>query len=149
MTYHSKRYVYNNEDEDKSPNILHMSEFTSSFGLVSLFNCISFIIKKTDEILFGLMLVEDKKANTFPKYIYPKVNIIPWLLFELAYFEAGAQHIGHYVNGTSLIFLLINLYPLYDSFEQRLTFPLDLVWFFCLIVTLRVYFHAKAIFVQQ
>ena len=38
-----------------------------------------------------------KRLHTFPKDICPKVNVISWLEFELAYFKAAVQHlILHY-----------------------------------------------------
>ena len=39
-----------------------------------------------------------KGINTFPKIISPKVNVITWLEFELAYFEAAVQHFTHYTT---------------------------------------------------
>ena len=37
---------------------------------------------------------------SFPKDIGPKVNVIAWLEFELAYLEAAVQHFSHYTTGT-------------------------------------------------
>ena len=48
------------------------------------------------------MILFKKKAggiwgfNTFPKDICPKVNVLLWLEFELAYFETVVQHFSHY-----------------------------------------------------
>ena len=62
---------------------------------------------------------KDKGVHTFPKGIYPKVNVIARLEFELAYYDSAvhcfnhyttktplynfpAEHINHYTMGTSL-----------------------------------------------
>ena len=36
--------------------------------------------------------------HTFPKIIRPKLNVIPRLEFELAYFEAAVQHFIYYAK---------------------------------------------------
>ena len=36
-----------------------------------------------------------REVHTFSKCICLKVNIIAWLEFELAYFEAAVQHFNH------------------------------------------------------
>ena len=43
----------------------------------------------------------DKEIHTFLKGIRLKVNLIVWLEFELAYFEAAIQQFIHYAVGTS------------------------------------------------
>ena len=35
---------------------------------------------------------------TFPKGISPKVNVIAWLEFELAYYDVKVQHVNHYAT---------------------------------------------------
>ena len=38
----------------------------------------------------------EKGVHTFLKGISPKVNVIAWLVLELAYFEAAVQYFSHY-----------------------------------------------------
>ena len=40
-------------------------------------------------------------VHTFPKGICPKVNIIAWLEFELAYHESAVHRLNHYTTGTT------------------------------------------------
>ena len=42
------------------------------------------------------------RVHTFPKGISPKVNVIAWLEFELAYFEAVVKHFNNYITWSSL-----------------------------------------------
>ena len=35
---------------------------------------------------------EDKGVHTFPKGICPKVNVIGWLEYELAYYDSTVHH---------------------------------------------------------
>ena len=46
-------------------------------------------------ILFNPLLVGGKRVNVFPKGIRPKINIIEGLEFELDYFVAAFQPLGH------------------------------------------------------
>ena len=41
--------------------------------------------------------------HAFSKGISPKVNVIMWVEFELAYFEASFQNFSHYTSWTSVI----------------------------------------------
>ena len=54
----------------------------------------------------------DKRIHTFPKN--SKVNVIAWLKFQLAFFEAAVQHVNHYVTG--------NLLESFFWFEELVTF---------------------------
>ena len=42
-----------------------------------------------------------KGLYTFPKVICPKMNVIPWLEFELADYDVTVQYISHYATGIS------------------------------------------------
>ena len=42
--------------------------------------------------------LEYKEIHTFPKGIYPKVNILAWLEFELAYYDPAVQRFNHYTT---------------------------------------------------
>ena len=44
-----------------------------------------------------------KVVHTFLKDISPKVNVIAWMVFELAYNDSAVQHLSLYAMGTSLI----------------------------------------------
>ena len=41
----------------------------------------------------------NKDVLNFPKIIYPKLNVLTWRTFKLAYFEAAVQYFCHYVTG--------------------------------------------------
>ena len=43
---------------------------------------------------------EDKEVHIFPKGIYPKVNIIARLEFELAYYDVAVQCFNNYTKRT-------------------------------------------------
>ena len=43
----------------------------------------------------------NKGVHIFPKDTNPKVNIIAWMEFEPAYYDAAVQHISHYTTKTS------------------------------------------------
>ena len=45
-------------------------------------------------------LIEWSGVHNLPKGIDPKVTVITWLDFKLAYFEAAVQHFGHYATRT-------------------------------------------------
>ena len=44
---------------------------------------------------------ENKGVHNFTKSIYPKVNIIEWLMFKLTNYNDTVQHVSHHVTGTS------------------------------------------------
>ena len=41
---------------------------------------------------------EDKEVHTFPEGIYPKVNVIALLEFELAYYDSAVQRFNPYTT---------------------------------------------------
>ena len=43
---------------------------------------------------------EDKGGYTFPKDIYPKVNVIARLEFELTYYDSAVHRFNHYTTRT-------------------------------------------------
>ena len=43
---------------------------------------------------------EDKWAHSFPKAICPKVNVIAWLEFELAFYDSVVHPFNHYTTRT-------------------------------------------------
>ena len=59
-------------------------------------------IRKTILIIAG-----DKGVYAFPKSINPKVNVIAWLEFELAYYDVTVQHFNHYTTGNPLDITII------------------------------------------
>ena len=53
----------------------------------------------------------NKGVDIFPKSKNPKVNLIAWLEFELAWYNVSGLYISHYVMRTSLgVFSFIPLY---------------------------------------
>ena len=48
------------------------------------------------------MGVRDKEVHTLPKDISPKINVIAWLAFELAYYDFAVQHVSHYALDRTL-----------------------------------------------
>ena len=42
----------------------------------------------------------DNGVLIFLKGIYPKVTVIAWLEFELAYYDVAVQCVSHYTTGT-------------------------------------------------
>ena len=81
-----------------------------SYWLVSLFNGISTFVGYLMPKIFSKKWYylthswEDKRVHTFPKGICPKVNIIAWLEYELAYYDSTVHRFNHY---TTIVFLLI------------------------------------------
>ena len=74
-------------------------------GLVSLFNGISTLCRlfNTKAILLKDQYYlthcwEDKGGHTFPKGIYPKVNVIARLENELAYYDSAVHRFNHYTT---------------------------------------------------
>ena len=45
----------------------------------------------------------DMGVHTFPKSISSRVKEIPWLEFELVYYDIIVQHISHYVTKAPLL----------------------------------------------
>ena len=43
---------------------------------------------------------EDKGVHIFPKGICPKVNVIAWLEYELAYYDSAVHRFNHYTTRT-------------------------------------------------
>ena len=85
------------------------------FGLVSLFNGISNLFRlfnakailPEEQLWYYLTHSwEDKGVHTFPKGIFPKVNVIAWLEYELAYYDSAVQRFNHYTTRTPPIVLL-------------------------------------------
>ena len=81
----------------------------SWFGLVSLFKwhinlCRLFNAKDIllEEQLFNYLTDswEDKRVHTFPKGIYPKVNVIARLEYELAFYDSAVHCFNHYTTRT-------------------------------------------------
>ena len=77
--------------------------------LVSLFNGISTLFRlfNAKAILLEKQLWyylthsrEDKRVNTIPKGICPKVNVIARLEYELAYYESAVHRFNHYTTRT-------------------------------------------------
>ena len=85
------------------------SEKESRFGLVSLFNGISTfvgyfnaeaILLEEQSWYYLTHSWEDKGVHTFPKGICPKVNVIAWLEYELAYYDSVVHRFNHYTTRT-------------------------------------------------
>ena len=51
-------------------------------------------------------------VHTFPKGISSKVNVIPWLEFELTYFKLTVQHFRSYAMETPYSWILLSLLQL-------------------------------------
>ena len=62
------------------------------FNGMSTFMSQSHPCRRTAAIIFNPLL-EDKGVHIFPKGIYPKVNIIVWLVFELVYYNLAVQQL--------------------------------------------------------
>ena len=108
LTSSSKQYCYIAREVDTQ--ILLCNNLYALVSLVSLFNRIStFIGYLMPKPFFwknrsGTIWSIDRRirgAHTFPKDICPKVNIITWLDFELAYYDSAIQHFNHYTTRTS------------------------------------------------
>ena len=77
------------------------------FGLVSLFNGIStfmdcFILVEEQWWYYSTYSWGNKRIYTFPKGISPRVDIIVWLEFELAYKDVRVLHISHCTMGNPI-----------------------------------------------
>ena len=46
-----------------------------------------------------------KRVHTFSKGISPKVNVVAWLEFELAYYDVVVWNVSHYATVTLLPFI--------------------------------------------
>ena len=83
---------------------LERDRFVFCFVFVFLFNGIStFVSYSMLKISFQYYLIhswEDKRVHTFPKSIFPKVNVIARLEFEYAY---SVQRFNHYTTRTPLL----------------------------------------------
>ena len=62
----------------------------------------------------------DKRIHDFLKDIYPKVAVIAWLDFELAYYDVVARHASHYAKGnpSPIIIIIIIIYLKLYKFVQ-------------------------------
>ena len=81
----------------------------SATSLVSLFNGISTLFRLFNakaillEEQYWYYLThswEDKGVHTFPKGIFPKVNVIARLEYELAYYDSAVYRFNHYTKRT-------------------------------------------------
>ena len=72
--------------------------FLWNTNLRGLFNTKTILGKKTVVLLFNYLL-GGWKTNTVPKSISPKVNLIVWLEFKLAYYNLSVQYFSHYATG--------------------------------------------------
>ena len=94
----------------------HLESATNTFwfGLISLFNGISTFVG----YLMPKPFSEKNRSGTtypiagrirvfisFPKGICPKVNVIAWLEYELAYYDSVSQRVNHYAMRTHPIIL--------------------------------------------
>ena len=70
--------------------------------LLGLFNATSILLERQLWYILTHSL-EDMGVHTFLKTIYPKVNVIARLEFELAYYDSTTQRLNHY---TSSFFVL-------------------------------------------
>ena len=67
-------------------------------------------LQKNSDDIIQLLTKRNKGFLIFPKGISPKVNVILWLVFELAYHNVTIQHVSHYTMGThtlSLVYIYI------------------------------------------
>ena len=74
-----------------------------NINLLGLFNAKSILLKEQ----YWYYLThgwEDKGVHTFTKGICPKVNVIAWLEFELAYYDSAVQRFNHYAMRTPSFF---------------------------------------------
>ena len=90
------------------------------FGLVSLFNGISTlfrlfnakaILPEEQQLYYLTHSWENKGAHTFPKGICPKVNVIAWLEYELAYYDSAVHRFNHRFTRRGLPPKLFNCVP--------------------------------------
>ena len=51
---------------------------------------------------------DDKGVHAFPKGICPKVNIIAWLGFELAYYDSVDHRFNHYTTKAPPTWLILS-----------------------------------------
>ena len=79
------------------------------FGLVSLFNGISTLFRlfnakaillEEQEWYYLTHSWEDKGVHTFPKGIWPKMNVIARLEYEFAYYDSAVHRFNHYNTRT-------------------------------------------------
>ena len=57
-------------------------------------------ILKSGNLLKAPRRWEDKEVHTFPKDICPRVNLVAWLEFELAYYDSAVQLFNPYTMRT-------------------------------------------------
>ena len=72
---------------------------TSSFIFTKIIVCF-FVYFSGISIINLINSWANKVVHSFHKGIRPKVNIIAWLGFELAYYNVAFQHINHYTTET-------------------------------------------------
>ena len=63
-------------------------------NLFRLFNAKAILLK--EQWYYLTHKLEDKGVHTFPKGIYPKVNVIARLEYELAYYDSAVHRFNHY-----------------------------------------------------
>ena len=68
---------------------------------------------------------EDKGVYNFPKGIYPKVNVIARLEFELSYDDSSVPGFNHHSTRTPPI-LSVVLFPIWKYFGELITTSLSL-----------------------
>ena len=59
-------------------------------------------LQKDIVVLFNPEM-KNERVHAFLMGIYPKVNVMEWLKFELAYKNIIVQHVTHYTTGISSI----------------------------------------------
>ena len=116
--------------------VVYFFIFWSTSLMVSLFNGISTLFRlfNAKAILLEEQLWyylthswEDKGVHTFPKGIFPKVNVIARLEYELAYYGSAVHRFNHHTTmtpPTSLSYSRVHLRMVQIIFQR--TLPMDL-----------------------
>ena len=109
-------------------------------GLVCLFNGLStfFRLFSAKAILLDEQLWyylthswENNGVSTFPKGICPKVNVIAWLEYKLAYYDSAVHRFNHYTTRTPPVLIevsksIIKIWNI--SMTTCLIFTVFLIW---------------------
>ena len=73
--------------------------FNGISTLFRLFNADAILLEE-QQLYYLTHSWEDKGVHTFPKGICPKVNVIAWMEYELAYYDSSVYRFNHYTTRT-------------------------------------------------
>ena len=84
--------IYGLKKPEKKFNVYFFHYYSILSDWFCLFNGIS------NFVCYLMLKPNYRRSRTFFNDIFPKMNVMTWLEFELTFFEATVHHLNHYVT---------------------------------------------------